>query len=430
MKPTSRAPRRRREVRGSALNDAMSKNIVICADGTGQRGDGRRPSNVARLCSILELDDRQICAYDPGVGTVFHEGFDSLLDGSLVDFLGERPSSRTRWSPVTWFTKVAGGAVGYGLRPNVEELFCYLADRYEDGDRIYLFGFSRGAFTVRALAGLIHRCGLLKRTDLEFSGKAFKLYRPHCESMSNDRRAELLARVKRFREAHARPGKIVIHFLGIWDTVKSYGYIRPISLPHTRHNPEVTTVRHAVSLHERRSPFALTTWGWRDDDVKNGVAPANSRPGDVMEVWFAGDHSDVGGGHTDGRVGLAAFPLKWVIDEACKVGLRVAPARYKDALDRLERPRCVHDLASRVTWRALEWLPRREIHHAARPPETRTVWGPGGPRDVCESLRKGEVLIHESAYASQRLCDGGELESWKERCPHTVVIDSPSTGHR
>jgi uncharacterized protein (DUF2235 family) len=122
----------------------VSKNIVICCDGTGQKIDVEK-TNVARLFAVLDLSNHgvQIGCYDPGVGTI--------------------PAS----GALTWvsrrFTLWAGKAVGYGLFENITEMCEYLMNKYEDGDQIYLFGFSRGAFTVRVLAGLLYRCGLLKQ---------------------------------------------------------------------------------------------------------------------------------------------------------------------------------------------------------------------------------------------------------------------------
>ncbi|MFJ8787303.1 T6SS phospholipase effector Tle1-like catalytic domain-containing protein [Streptomyces sp. NPDC102476] len=150
---------------------------------------------------------------------------------------------------------------GYGLTGGVRTMYRELSDLYKaPDDRVFLFGFSRGAFTVRALAGLLYRCGLPPAgcgdLDARFA-HAWSLYKPH--SPADDQKAE----IERLQETNRTCG---IHFIGLWDTVKSYGGINPVSLPHLRHNPIVRHVRHALALHERRAWFQPTTWGQLDLD--------------------------------------------------------------------------------------------------------------------------------------------------------------------
>ena len=240
----------------------MAKTIVICSDGTGQKADSDNVSNVIRLCSLLDLEDRnkQVCCYDAGLGTITTQGgLDKLKElAPLVDTFEDKDS---------WLKELRrrivkvplGKAGGFFLEENVEQLYGYLAQHYAGGDHIYLFGFSRGAFTVRVLAGLLDRCGLLPSDKLHFFSKAYHHY--------EKRRTE--TEDTKFRDDnHAiRCG---IRFLGIWDTVKAYGYFRPLGLPNTRHNMSIDTVRHALSFDERRSTFLPTTWGWGESDAKEG----------------------------------------------------------------------------------------------------------------------------------------------------------------
>ena len=135
----------------------MPKNIVICSDGTGNSDTGTVPSNVKRLFDLLALDpDRQVSIYDPGVGT----------DPRRPD---ESPAGY-------WRQHLAELCFGAGIATNLLELYTYLVDRYQPGDRVYLFGFSRGAFTVRALAGLVHVCGLLRHDQIRRTSEAVQLY--------------------------------------------------------------------------------------------------------------------------------------------------------------------------------------------------------------------------------------------------------------
>ena len=287
-----------------------ARNIIICADGTGNTFHTNL-SNVVRLVKALRLDDssRQIVFYDQGVGT--REGdIRDARDFALED--GKRSALQVLSPPPTvpalpaWLARKLGLGFGFGLAENVAELYGKLAGSYSEGDRIYLFGFSRGAFTVRVLAGLLHRCGLLRQADPARFWEAFELYERHYEHIESRRELEQLkADVSAFRAAYARD--CVVHFLGLWDTVKSYGFIVPTSLPHLRHNPIVRTVRHALALDERRSYYQATSWGGVDDPEYNDQHHGDSL--DVKEVWFAGSHSDVGGGYEGDQSGLARLLL-------------------------------------------------------------------------------------------------------------------------
>jgi uncharacterized protein (DUF2235 family) len=389
----------------------MGKRIVICSDGTGQSDDGINPSNVARLCSLLDLTDRaqQICCYDPGVGTVPGPKVSALTESADRCSTSRGPGGPVRAPRLAAMT--AGLAVGYGLKQNVEQLYGYLAEHFEKGDSIYLFGFSRGAFTVRVVAGLVNRFGLLLPGHLDRFEEAFGLYEPHYESYRDrpGELAELKRRIADFKTTHARTDECRVHFLGIWDTVKSYGYLKPKSLPHTRHNPIVDTVRHALSIDERRSFFALTTWGGRDQDVEDKCVPLGEEPlsGDVEEVWFAGDHSDVGGGHEE-AVGLAMISLKWMVNEAFSRELKVDEGKYGDMLTHLDRyDYRRHDAAAKLLWRVSERVPRGNLMNCPLPPTRHWTAKPSGQRSVSDSRRKGDILIHESA---QRFYGDGERQ--------------------
>ena len=136
-------------------------------------------------------------------------------------------------------------------------MYRVLAEVYEEGDHLFLFGFSRGAFTVRALAGLLHRCHLAQGVGPEIDRRferSWELFQP---MVADDSAVESL-------RAEHRP--CPVHFLGVWDTVKSYGGLKPVMLPHLRHNPDVTHVRHALAIEERRAWFKPTTWGLLDGD--------------------------------------------------------------------------------------------------------------------------------------------------------------------
>jgi uncharacterized protein (DUF2235 family) len=225
----------------------MGKNIVICSDGTGNTFDGRT-TNVTRLVRHLALNrpDRQVVRYDQGVGTT--ECREEEV-AALLEALGDGGALRILSTPVAWkvpligwVDRVRGLLFGYWLKENVRQLYRELAQLYDRPDHVFLFGFSRGAFTVRALAGLLHRCHLpnpvsADEIDDQFE-RAWRLYRPMVADVDT---------VGKLRTDH-RP--CPVHFLGVWDTVKSYGGLSPVILPHLRHNPDVANVSHALALDE------------------------------------------------------------------------------------------------------------------------------------------------------------------------------------
>jgi uncharacterized protein (DUF2235 family) len=337
-----------------------SKNILICCDGTGNKLDVRK-SNVVRLFSIARCSDPalQVGCYDPGVGT-------------MADKAALTSVSRL-------VTKVAGGAVGFGLLDKVEEMYAYLMDTYRDGDKVFIVGFSRGAFTARVLAGLLYRCQLLKPEFKNLIPYALDLYRPHV--VQDDV-------VDEFRSLFSRSCRV--HFLGLWDTVKAFGYLWPKSLPHLRFNGAVDTVRHALALEERRSFFAPTTWGGVDGDSR--PLPPNQ---DVLEVWFAGCHSDVGGGNSESAGSLYKRPLEWMVREAQAAGLIIDENKLQETLSHpAGPPRRVESLTG--WWWLAEGVPRVQLLNHYSPPKRRPTIGLAGGRKLSDFARKGGLLAHES----------------------------------
>ena len=257
------------------------KNIVICCDGTSN-DFGHDNSNVVKLYSVLEKNTaRQAVYYDPGVGT---------------------PSTYDAFNPITKRVKhILGQSFGYGLSDNIMEAYAFLMKTYEAGDQVYCFGFSRGAYTVRALAGLIDTCGLLHANSDNLIPEAMRLY--HDRGL-NDIATE-------FKAAFARP--CPVHFLGLWDTVSSIGWVyNPVALQATANNPSVGNVRHAISIDERRAFFRQNLWGSRYQNTQ-----------DVKQVWFAGVHSNVGGSYPLAESGLSNIALEWMLAEARDKGLRI-----------------------------------------------------------------------------------------------------------
>lgn len=257
------------------------KNIVICCDGTSN-DFGDRNSNVVKLFSVLKKEHgEQIVYYDPGVGT---------------------PSTYDSFNPITKKLKyIFGQSFGYGLSENIMEAYQFLMKNYEEGDKVFLFGFSRGAYTVRAIAGLIDTCGLLHDHSENLIPEAMRIY--------FDRTKKKIA--DDFKKIFSR--SCPIHFLGLWDTVSSVGWVyNPVTLQATANNPSVKNVRHAIAIDERRAFFRQNLWGSKHKDQQ-----------DVKQVWFAGVHSDVGGSYPLEDSALSNITLEWMTVEARGKGIIV-----------------------------------------------------------------------------------------------------------
>lgn len=270
----------------------MPKNIAICCDGTGNEF-GEQNSNVVKLYKTLIGNPEQIAYYHPGVGT-----------------MGAR-NALTRIGK--WWTRTIGLAFGYGISDNIADAYQFLMREFEDGDQVYVFGFSRGAYTARALCGMLHIVGLLTEGNEGLIPYAIRMIKRKNIDF------EVAADFKRTFSRDCKP-----HFVGVWDTVNSVGWVyNAVHFPFTRatKNPDFHIVRHAVSIDERRAFFRENSFG----------APANEQQ-DVLELWFAGVHSDVGGSYPEPESQLSKIALRWMLCEAEIAGLRVDQHRKGDIL--------------------------------------------------------------------------------------------------
>jgi uncharacterized protein (DUF2235 family) len=276
----------------------MAKNIVICCDGTGNEyGDNN--SNVIQLYRSLIIDGkRQVGYYHPGIGT----------EGS--------PTSTNKIE--SFFSIVGGLAFGVGFLRYVSDAYRYLMDVYEQGDNVYLFGFSRGAYTVRALAGVLQMFGLLCPGNDGLISYVVRMYAKRTRKADGLKHTFQVA--SGFKETFCRP--CPMHLVGVWDTVSSIGWVwDPLKLPYTARNPDMMHGRHATSIDERRCYFRNNMWG-------------SPFPGqDIKQVWFSGVHSDIGGSYPSAEAGLSQIALQWMLCEAVSLGLLVDPQRAADILN-------------------------------------------------------------------------------------------------
>jgi uncharacterized protein (DUF2235 family) len=289
-----------------ARGGIMGKNIVLCLDGTGNEVRAQGVTNVFKIVELLDLGDpaKQVAFYDPGVGTL------------------AAPAAWTRGARA--LSRLAGLALGHGLRQNLGDAYGYLMNTWRPGDEVFVFGFSRGAYTARALCGMLYRVGLLRPRSENLIPYALRVYARQKGKDSNLRTAEGFPRMDRFAKALSvwpRPHSLAfpVHFLGVFDTVKATRFLgRDFHWPYTSELPNVRVARHAVSIDEKRRPYA-------DHLIPR---PPDGTPPRLSETWFAGVHSDVGGGFRD-HPELGEITMRWMLDGACAEGLLVLPQRYR-----------------------------------------------------------------------------------------------------
>ncbi|MFO1434361.1 MAG: DUF2235 domain-containing protein [Candidatus Competibacteraceae bacterium] len=308
----------------------MPKNIVLLSDGTGNSAGKLSSTNVWRLYQALDLSKppantaapEQIAYYDNGVGT-------------------------SSFRPLA----LLGGAFGWGLKRNVIDLYTFLCWNYVDGDQIYCFGFSRGAFTIRVLTGLIHFHGLVDKAEYKDSKeelrrlatRVFREFRHDC-AKKKSRLVGYAWTLGKKAADHCRlygpPSKKegpAIAFLGLWDTVAAYGlpideltrawdFIFPLSTPKRDLVSNVERACHALALDDERNTFHPVLWN--EENESGNSQTKNICDERITQVWFCGMHSNVGGGYPDDA--LAYVSLDWMVDMAGQAGLKFKPDERKE----------------------------------------------------------------------------------------------------
>jgi uncharacterized protein (DUF2235 family) len=351
---------------GSAAS--AGRNLVVFCDGTGNELKARANTNVVRLHSMVPESPDQLCYYIPGVGT--------------------RGSSQALTPIGRVGTKLLGLGFGYGVKQNVVDGYRFLMRNWQEGDRIYLFGFSRGAYTVRALAGMLRVVGLLRSDQENLVPYALTLFwKPHGKDIDWEH-------VKVFTAQFSRPEfpkwAWPVSFVGVWDTVKAIGWFRRrLRLPYTRLLKSAAVVRHACSLDEWRSQYKVYT-------VSEDEGKKENR--DFEEVWFAGVHSDVGGGYeTNPELGQIAF--QWVAKEAMARGLVIAQDRFEPYMSLPATHAGVPANTLSRWWALLGWSPRRLVP-------------PGATVHESVVTRMAESGHAAARYRSKGYADGGAVEPW------------------
>jgi len=301
-----------------AVDQDVTKNIVICADGTGNTTIKGRGTNVFKIFEAVDTSEHRSKVPLPQQAAIYHDGVGT--------------------ESLKWL-RLLTGASGWGLSRNVKQLYGELARVYVPGDRIFLFGFSRGAFTVRTLAGLITTCGILDVSKPEYSTNdlfwrgirsAYTAYRQKYQTrlsqwLHGKRTPDSEALRRQFSveiRGFTYPGEPVIEFIGVWDTVDAVGlpfhladlineFVWRFKFPDTSLSGHVGAAYHALASDEARESFTPVLW---DESTENQAHPR------IQQVWFAGVHSNVGGGYP--RQGMSLVALDWMMTQAERHGVR------------------------------------------------------------------------------------------------------------
>ena len=279
------------------------KRLIVCCDGTWQDLEKSYPTNVVKMAQAIQLMDetnkpaiQQFVFYGEGIGTKEIGTGRSLID--LLNSLG-------------------GGGLGLGIDHKIQVAYRFLCMNYEPGDEIYLFGFSRGSYTVRCLAGLIYNSGLPRRQFIRKIPQAYEIYR---EKKKSENKPDGQNAVE-FRAKYGE--RVPIKALCCWDTVASLGIP---DLIHSLHldekfneryrfydstvNPTIENAIHAVAIDEIRKVFDVTLMEHHE----------SRQPDQVIQVWFPGTHGCIGGG-SQGDQGLSDGALQWMVEQVKKLGL-------------------------------------------------------------------------------------------------------------
>jgi uncharacterized protein (DUF2235 family) len=322
----------------------MSKNIILCCDGTANEFK-QDNTNVVKLFYTL-AHDTQKTYYHPGVGTMEAVG--------AVTTAGRK------------VTKLLGLAIGYGLETDIRDAYVFLMNQFQPGDRVFLFGFSRGAYTVRALTGLLHMYGLIRPGNEPLVPYAIRMMMAIMklrERKSGEDEINRYFNLAGEFKQHFCIDTCTPHFVGVWDTVSSVGWIEnPVRLPYSANNPDIAIGRHAVAIDERRAFFRTNLWH---------PTPTGG-PHDIKQVWFPGVHCDVGGGYPEAESGLSKLALDWMLREAIAAGLLVDQARVDLVLGRsgggyvLPNPTAAMHESLTPAWWPAEFIRKRHYDYTTK----------------------------------------------------------------
>ncbi|KAJ6589856.1 hypothetical protein DFH09DRAFT_217728 [Mycena vulgaris] len=390
--------------------NGTGRNIILSFDGTSNQY-GNKNTNVIELYARIIKDDNQLTYYNSGIGTY------------------ARPS----WRSLKYWKQVIDNHIDLAIAWNFDRAvlagYRWLSDHYRPGDRIFLFGFSRGAYQVRALAAMIDKVGLILPGNEEQIPFAYELYADLKTHSNKGYDGETSARF--FKKTFCRPN-VRIHFLGAWDSVSSVGIVRGKNLPGTYSFDEnICYFRHALALDERRVKFLpeYICGGKSHPEELDGGATAR-----VKEVWFAGCHSDIGGGvGINDKLDNAAVPVLWMGNEAQHAGLKLEASPVEWKWEQLETSQPTESLT--WVWRLFELLPIKHLSYVDTMSEIRhphrsegRVIKPGQKIHASVAFIKNyqpKAILPPEAKGWHRILGKGRTDelSWTEDLQDIVEMD-------
>lgn len=394
------------------------KNLVVCCDGTWKRADDRNVSNIEKMARAMAAETAdgitQIVFWVSGVGT---------------------GASRAE--------RILGGALGIGMDSAIVDAYRFLAINYRPGDSLFVFGFSRGAYTARSLIGMISAIGLLTPDGVAANRlpDAITLYRSRPRPEDRDDLPALsgfAAALADFESQCHPKDEVAVRFLGVFDTVGSLGVPgfsrRKYKFHDVQLSPIVATARQALAIAERRRLFAPSLWSGQD--------VPEARPIDIKQVWFDGVHSDIGGGYAE--CALADDTLSWMVTEATACGLAFVPERLLPNLQ--PDPVRAHDSLT-FTYRMVNFLHRQgrrvRSRFTRRDPGAQAQFGHGwrtlAPA-VTGTSRAFDIRVARSVYDRRSDPPKGwpvnpNLDAWFAEVssyggdPLTLLFDVPRIEH-
>ncbi|KAJ7140642.1 hypothetical protein C8R44DRAFT_974480, partial [Mycena epipterygia] len=340
-----------------------SRNLVVSIDGTSYQF-GPNNTNVVELHSRIIKEHPstpQLTFYVSGIGTYVPPSWSSFAS----------------WKQ--WIANIIDLAIAWNFEQHVQDAYRWLAGHYQPGDVIYLFGFSRGAYQVRALAGMIATVGLVYSGNQRLIPFAYELYCNQLKGKEIDRKeaGELCAHFKKIFSRDVR-----VHFLGAWDTVSCVGIFRGQPLPLTTSADHICHFRHALALDERRvrfQPEYVNSACSQESKTHNDQQSEARQPetqGTIKEVWFAGTHSDIGGGNRRNiALDLAGVPLLWMENQATISGLHLVPRIDVWNWESLKQDKPIESLTGPFWW-LLETLPLTRSKYNAGNLDQTIRWPP------------------------------------------------------
>lgn len=370
------------------------RQLILLCDGTNNNLSGRHAdTHVVLLAELLRQfpddEEQRIVYYDPGVGNP-----------------GQLPGTTLADKARRGLDRLNGLAFGRGLYDNVSEGYRFLMTHWQPGDEIYVFGFSRGAFTARSIAGLVNAFGIIEsqQDTLVSSLVATYFSRP-----SAHRRAITAQAARLFGQGSEPARWPVIHFVGVWDTVASVG-LWPFNLKITA-KPDLAGkrfrhVRQALALDEQRAQFLPRAYAEDDGPFKL----ANGEDGDVEQCWFRGSHCDVGGGNEYPHSEMSRVPFAWMVAQALRCGLRLPVAEGETPLV------TEADVAGKLVLFDLKDVPRLEALINSQT-YTTPLWALAGlkVRDTTHAL------VDEEAPLPVRMQEHPSVAQWQHAFPAATV---------